>query len=756
MRLLRHFLNVLPKLVGVTHELSSSNSLVCAQFTKSNMPQRRRYKSTLDDYTITDDDDDDDEYEGYLNREAHQKLVAPPDFEGPIADGRRGCTDAGCLGVLLLSWVFLSIIGYFAIRNGDYRVIVYPMDYDGNICGLQFRDSSADMTEYPYLYYVNSYTGGVCVKECPSLDGLVEDDLTDMRTLITYNGVWQTEDGLAELENVTNFLQVADYSESEDSLSCSTDLCFPKNDIADSWNSNGIKRGLGYAYYVGDTYPLFRRCYLTSDAEVRIAELTNSTTDKPVGFINPIETHAFWTNLYGDLWTARYFILAFGFGVSLLISLTYVILLRIPFLLTILIWTSILGVIAVFAAAGYYAQILANRWAEEDPLSIREEQVKYTEYASYGLYGLATLFLLLACCLRGSVQTAVGCVREAGKAINRMSLLFGLPFLQGIALLGFWAVWGYYAVHLASMGEIGTRSFQLDFQGTEVTIRVFEFDDFIETCGWYMLFSFLWTGAFVLAVGNMSVSLAVARWYFTREKRRVNSYYVLGALATVVRYHLGTCAFGSLVLSIVRILRAILIRLQKVVARLTNPKIANMLLCCCQCCICCLERILKFINKNAYIQCAIFGSPFGESGRKSFFLILRNVGRIGSIAYVGGSVLFIGKIFISALTTAASYYVLVEQGELLELDLYSYGGPVLLIFCISYFVASMFMGVFDMGILTVLHCLVADEEMFGSPIYAEGSLSSWVDRQEARIQQEQEAAKDAERRREELRNRHYY
>jgi hypothetical protein len=117
-------------------------------------------------------------------------------------------------------------------------------------------------------------------------------------------------------------------------------LCFPNNDdnnnnssIEESWTSPGIARGFGFAYYVGDTYELFGRCYLTSEAETRIAQLVNNndsdsdsdsdTSNALVSLIDPSSgsSAAFFTHLYGDLWTARYIILGFGFGGSLAVSL---------------------------------------------------------------------------------------------------------------------------------------------------------------------------------------------------------------------------------------------------------------------------------------------------------------------------------------------------------------------------------------------------------------------------------------------------
>jgi len=113
---------------------------------------------------------------------------------------------------------------------------------------------------------------------------------------------------------------------------------------------------------------------------------------------------------------------------------------------------------------------------------------------------------------------------------------------------------------------------------------------------------------------------------------------------------------------------------------------------------------------------------------KLFFLILRNIGRIGAITYVSGAILIVGKFFISSVTTGFSYYAM---NELIGDELYSIAGPTVLVFIISYFVSDMFLDVFDMGISTVLQCFVADEEMFdGDECFAEGDLKRWIDNYE--------------------------
>ena len=49
-----------------------------------------------------------------------------------------------------------------------------------------------------------------------------------------------------------------------------------------------------------------------------------------------------------------------------------------------------------------------------------------------------------------------------------------------------------------------------------------------------------------------------------------------------------------------------------------------------------IEKCMKFINKNAYIQTAIFGYHFCKAAKCAFFLILRNIARIMALSIVSG------------------------------------------------------------------------------------------------------------------------
>jgi len=218
--------------------------------------------------------------------------------------------------------------------------------------------------------------------------------------------------------------------------------------------------------------------------------------------------------------------------------------------------------------------------------------------------------------------------------------------------------------------------------------------------------------------------MCFAKWYFSREKSRVGSLTVISSISASMWYHSGTAAFGSLIIAIIKMIRAALAYLQRKAEEMDNG-IAKAILCCLQCCFWCLEKCMRFLNKNAYIQCAIFGSSFCKSSKEAFFLIMRNAARIGAITYVSGGVVFVGKVFITSLTTGVAYFAISEQ---LRDELYSVIGPLVFIAVIAWFISGMFMGIYDMGIATILQCFVADEEMFDDDqMYAQGSLKAWVD-----------------------------
>merc|ERR1719454_1840071 len=143
-------------------------------------------------------------------------------------------------------------------------------------------------------------------------------------------------------------------------------------------------------------------------------------------------------------------------------------------------------------------------------------------------------------------------------------------------------------------------------------------------------------------------------------------------------------------------------------------KVVIYLIKACQCFLMCFERIIKFINKNAYIQCAIKGSNFCVSCRDAFFLILRNGFLFAIASGIGEIFIFLGRAFIIVATTVAMYYAMTTDavtGENVSNKLDNIYGPLFMIVAISYITGTMFMSVWGMAADTILQCFCVDKEL---------------------------------------------
>lgn len=93
-------------------------------------------------------------------------------------------------------------------------------------------------------------------------------------------------------------------------------------------------------------------------------------------------------DVFADLLTAKGHIGGFGLGVSVLIGVAYLMFLRIPGVLFILIWGLLFGVLAILAGAGAMLYQTSEMWAaEEEPRVHNDGQINAAQYLSYIMFG---------------------------------------------------------------------------------------------------------------------------------------------------------------------------------------------------------------------------------------------------------------------------------------------------------------------------------------------------------------------------------
>lgn len=177
----------------------------------------------------------------------------------------------------------------------------------------------------------------------------------------------------------------------------------------------------------------------------------------------------------------------------------------------------------------------------------------------------------------------------------------------------------------------------------------------------------------------------------------------------MLRYNLGSLLFGSFLIALVWIVRIVYEYIErKIKAEGANiaPPIA-FLLKIFKCCLDCCNRFVKYINQNAYCQVVLTGEPFCIAAVSGFLLILKHAATFGFTKGVGGLFNMLGKLVVSVGNVTICYFILTFWPEEYE-KINSPIGPLIIVFIISYIIATLFMSLYDNTSTCILHCLYAD------------------------------------------------
>lgn len=240
----------------------------------------------------------------------------------------------------------------------------------------------------------------------------------------------------------------------------------------------------------------------------------------------------------------------------------------------------------------------------------------------------------------------------------------------------------------------------------------------------FVAFMFFWLSAFLIALNEMTLAGSFGIWYWTRyknaDKRRKNNLPTLTLLRSFGRaifFHLRTLAFGSLIIAILRLIRLLLEYFERKIKKATNNnRVVGFFMKCMKCCMCCVEKLVKYINHNAYIICAVYGSNFCVSAAKAFKLVVNNIIRVAVIDKLTNFLLFLSKLAIAVAIGVLSFYfftkkIPIESVKAFAPDLHYYFLPVAVIFIGVYAIAKLFFDVYSMCVDTLFLSALIDLEI---------------------------------------------
>uniref|UniRef100_A0A8C5LQX5 Choline transporter-like protein n=1 Tax=Leptobrachium leishanense TaxID=445787 RepID=A0A8C5LQX5_9ANUR len=561
-----------------------------------------------------------------------------PNFKGPIHN--RSCTDILCCILIVLGIVAYVAVGIVAWTYGDPRKVIYPTDSRGQFCG----QAGTPNENKPFLFYFNIMqcasplvllefqcpTTQICVEKCPD-------------RFLTYLSVVATQDNLPYYKQ----------------------FCRPGfNDFTKSQVE--VLRDRDCPAMIIPSKPLTRRCFPAINSKKGVVMVGNSTTvddginKKPRNVTDLLEG-AKKANVVLEDYTVSWYWIILGLIIAMVISL----------------------ICRLAEVPGRHSGL-----GDDCPVDCGNGLWNFS--LLYGIRSLTFVYLhlrqtwlafMIILCIMDVVVIlliAIALIKEASRAVGHVMSSMVFPLFTCLLVCLCIEYWAITAVFLSTSNEAVYKVFnetQCEFAGNTCDPEKFNTTIVTRLCPdarclfafyggetyYHNAFMFLWLANFVIALGQVTLAGAFASYYWAFKKPDdMPAFPIFSSLGRALRYHTGSLAFGSLILAIVQLIRILLEYLDHKLKGADN-KFARFLLCCLKCCFWCLEKFIKFLNRNAYIMIAIYGTNFCTSARNAFFLLMRNIIRVAVLDKVTDFLLFLGKLLVVGCVGILAFFFFTHQ-----------------------------------------------------------------------------------------------
>ncbi|KJE94211.1 hypothetical protein CAOG_04889 [Capsaspora owczarzaki ATCC 30864] len=307
------------------------------------------------------------------------------------------------------------------------------------------------------------------------------------------------------------------------------------------------------------------------------------------------------------------------------------------------------------------------------------------------IFLLLTLFaILMTFLLRRGIYFATQIIKLAAEAVTHMPQLVIVPFL-GFGLVCI--VFAFNIIVIVHMGSAGSTS--IHFTGSGIPYLWYDENESLQQVRVFQIIGFIWILQFIQGVAVMTIAGAVSDW-LTCEKRKIPcSRPVWNSFMRTMYFHLGSIAFGSLVMVVAALLRLLISRVRQMLRKSKND-FAKLLLSCFDCLVLSMASFMEFVTRMAYVQMAISGEPFCRAGRKSVGLLSRNALPFAVVQSATSLVMTLGLCFI-ALTSALIIAGVLRSKE--DLDVLAF--PFIIMIFQGVLVVMMYTGVFNVTIQAI-------------------------------------------------------
>uniref|UniRef100_A0A6P4FXR8 Choline transporter-like protein n=1 Tax=Drosophila rhopaloa TaxID=1041015 RepID=A0A6P4FXR8_DRORH len=474
------------------------------------------------------------------------------DGEGEAQNNRpkyRSCTDTFWLAIYIIFWLFLIVIAIFSFVYGNPLRIINGYDSFGNTCGVKHNEkfqgfplSGLNTLDKPELFYFDvkelKKSLKICVKSCPA-------------------------------KTMNKGKELLDYYSQTGTQLCKYDYNMQQLNTAGESSSTFNFLGPCPSLPVHESAPVLHRC------------VPKGTGEKVQNYYDMLNNWDVAQQFVGDIYSTWH-IIAMVCGLALLISIALVTMMH--WLSRIVSWVIcvlvIVASVALTVALWYAYYNIKHKSGNNTQYSLLEEYVR-NQQAVLTLAVLATITMIILVVviyfLKNKLSGLSALFEEAGQCMMNLPGLLIAPLIAFIVLIAFLSFWVAVVICLATASSPGqspiapfdnskahqqplpTNSLFLPNNTNADDIRTnsrVEYADAgaLRSMFWIYVVGLIWTVEFIFACQQFALAAAVAFWYFQKPTTTPTTY----AIGKLIKYHLGTVAKGSFIITIFKIPRLIL------------------------------------------------------------------------------------------------------------------------------------------------------------------------------------------------------
>jgi hypothetical protein len=155
----------------------------------------------------------------------------------------------------------------------------------------------------------------------------------------------------------------------------------------------------------------------------------------------------------------------------------------------------------------------------------------------------AGLLFLAFLCIYHKIKVAIGVIETASEFVRKNFMILFFPLFVAITLIGWYIYWVWAAVYIYSLSSTNSDDSLTNNENNERYMF------------YYHVFALLWINAFILAWATFVTASAACIWYFNHGHPDSKIAPIRTSLWRSIFYHMGSLAFGSLILAVIQAIR---------------------------------------------------------------------------------------------------------------------------------------------------------------------------------------------------------